>query len=124
MWIRLTDIISKTWSGLTTREYKRFKGLRKQSLRDNMTDVELMLNGLAEASSTAISKETNPEGFVENAAVAVKGATIAKNARHELEAELGHSVISSESAIGHINPENELPLSQGNSLSDDSKETF
>lgn len=120
----LTDIISKTWSGLTTREYKRFKGLRKQSLRDNMTDVELMLNGLAEASSTAISKETNPEGLAENAAVAVKGATIAKNARHELEAELGHSVISSENAIGHITPEDELPLSLGNSLSDDSKETF
>lgn len=120
----LTDIISKTWSGLTTREYKKFKGLRKQSLRDNMTDVELMLNGLAEASSTAISKETNPEGFAENASVAVKGATIARNARHELEAELGHSVISSENAIGHIIPEDELPLSEGNSLSDDSKETF
>lgn len=89
-----------------------------------LADVELMLNGLAEASSTAISKETNPEGFAENASVAVKGATIARNARHELEAELGHSVISSENAIGHIIPEDELPLSEGNSLSDDSKETF
>ena len=63
----LTDIISKTWSGLTTREYKNRKGLHKQSLRDNMTDVELMLNGLAEASATAISKEADPEGFEENA---------------------------------------------------------
>lgn len=64
-----------------------------------MADVELMLNGLAEASATAISKETGPEGFAENASVAVKGATIAKNARLELESELGHSVISSENAL-------------------------
>lgn len=120
----LTDIISKTWSGLTTREYKNHKGLHKQNLRDNMTDVELMLNGLAEASATAISKETDPEGFVENASVAVKGATIAKNARLELESELGHSVISSENAIGHITAEDELPMNDGNALSEDNQETF
>ena len=120
----LTDIISKTWSGLTTREYKNHKGLYKQNLRDNMTDVELMLNGLAEASATAISKETDPEGFVENASVAVKGATIAKNARLELESELGHSVISSENAIGHITAEDELPMNDGNALSEDNLETF
>ncbi len=120
----LTDIISKTWSGLTTREYKNHKGLHKQNLRDNMTDVELMLNGLAEASATAISKETDPEGFVENASVAVKGATIAKNARLELESELGHSVISSENAIGHITAEDELPMNDGNALSDGNQETF
>lgn len=75
-----------------------------------MADVELMLNGLAEASATAISKETGPEGFAENASVAVKGATIAKNARLELESELGHSVISSENAIGHITTDDELPM--------------
>lgn len=120
----LTDIISKTWSGLTTREYKNHKGLHKQNLRDNMTDIEPMLNGLAEASATAISKETDPEGFVENASVAVKGATIAKNARLDLESELGHSVISSENAIGHITAEDELPMNDGNALSVDNQETF
>ena len=70
-----------------------------------MTDVELMLNGLAEVSATAISKETGPEGFAENASVAVRGATIAKNARLELESELGHSVISSENALSKDNRE-------------------
>lgn len=120
----LTDIISKTWSGLTTREYKNRKGLHKQSLRDNMTDIELMLNGLAEASATAISKEADPEGFEENASVAIKGAKIAKNARLELESELGHSVISSENAIGHITAEDELPMNDGNALSEDNRETF
>ena len=120
----LTDIISKTWSGLTTREYKNRKGLHRQSLRDNMTDVELMLNGLAEASATAISKETDPEGFAENASVAVKGATIAKNARLELESELGHSVISSENAVNHIILDDELPMDGGNTLSEDDSVTF
>ena len=120
----LTDIISKTWSGLTTREYKNRKGLHKQSLRDNMTDIELMLNGLAGASATAISKEADPEGFEENASVAIKGAKIAKNARLELESELGHSVISSENAIGHITAEDELPMNDGNALSEDNRETF
>ena len=120
----LTDIISKTWSGMTTREYKNRKGLHKQSLRDNMTDIELMLNGLAEASATAISKEADPEGFEENASVAIKGAKIAKNARLELESELGHSVISSENAIGHITAEDELPMNDGNALSEDNRETF
>ena len=106
----LTDLMSKTWSGLTTREYKKYKGLKQQSLRDNMTDVELMLSGLAEASATAISKESDPQGKGENAVVAAKGANIAKNARLELEAELGHTVITSENALGHTVPEEQLPF--------------
>ena len=106
----LTDLMSKTWSGLTTREYKKHKGLKQQSLRDNMTDVELMLSGLAEASATAISKESDPQGMGENAVVAAKGANIAKNARLELEAELGHTVITSENALGHTVPEEQLPF--------------
>ena len=106
----LTDLMSKTWSGLTTREYKKHKGLKQQSLRDNMTDVELMLSGLAEASATAISKESDPQGMGENAVVAAKGANIAKNARLELEAELGHTVITSENALGHAVPEEQLPF--------------
>ena len=120
----LTDIISKTWSGLSTREYKAHKGLRKQNLRDNMTDVELMLNGLAEASATAISKESNPEGFDENAKVASDGATIAKNARIELESKLGHSVISSENALGHITPPDELEFEKPRRKGDKNEESF
>lgn len=122
---RLTDIISKTWSGLNTREYKSHKGLQKQNLRDNMTDVELMLNGLAEASTTAISRERNPEGFNQNAYVAHEGASIAKNARLELESKLGHTVISSMNAIGRVSPEDELPFKKEREITDgDNNGTF
>lgn len=119
----LTDMMSKTWSGLTTREYKKHKGLKGASLRDNMTDVELMLNGLAEASATAISQNENPEGIDQTADIAVRGASIARNARQNLEAELGHSVISKENALNHISSEDELQLTE-HSASDDGKETF
>lgn len=119
----LTDMMSKTWSGLTTREYKKHKGLKGASLRDNMTDVELMLNGLAEASATAISQNENPEGIAQTADIAVRGASIARNARQNLEAELGHSVISKENALNHISSEDELQLTE-HSASDDGKETF
>lgn len=119
----LTDIMSKTWSGLTTREYKKHKGLKGVSLRDNMTDVELMLNGLAEASAAAISQNENPEGISQAAGVAIRGASIARNARQNLEAELGHSVISKEKALSHISSEDELQLTE-HSASDDGKETF
>lgn len=119
----LTDLMSKTWSGLTTREYKKHKGLKGASLRDNMTDVELMLNGLAEASATAISQNENPEGVSQTAGVAVRGASIARNARQNLEAELGHSVVSKENALNHVSSEDELQLTE-HSASDDGKETF
>ncbi len=100
----LTDIITQTWSGLTTKQYKHYKGLHKESLRDNMTNVELALNILAEASTTEISKKTNPETFEENKRVAHKGGNVAKAARKELETTLGQSVISSKKAIDYIAP--------------------
>ena len=106
----LTDIISKAWSGMTTREYKRHKGLRKESLRDNMTNVELMLNGLAEAAATELSQRENPQGFRENAEIAQRGGNVAHVAREQLEHELGGTVISSKRALHFTNPPDELPL--------------
>jgi hypothetical protein len=106
----LTDIISKTWSGMTTREYKEFKGLRKESLRDNMTNVELMLNGLAEAAATELSKRENPKGFAENANVAQRGGNVAHVAREQLEQELGSSVVSSKRAMNFAQSPVELPF--------------
>ena len=90
----LTDIITQTWSGKTTKEYKRFKGLKKENLRDNMTNTELILNMLAETATTDLSKEQNPETFEENMNVAQKGGNVARSARTALEKELGHSVVS------------------------------
>ena len=106
----LTDIISKTWSGMTTREYKEFKGLRKESLRDNMTNVELMLNGLAEAAATELSKRENPKGFAANANVAQRGGNVAHVAREQLEQELGSSVVSSKRAMNFAQSPVELPF--------------
>ena len=106
----LTDIISKAWSGMTTREYKRHKGLRKENLRDNMTNVELMLNGLAEAAATELSQRENPQGFRENAEIAQRGGNVAHVARERLEHELGGTVISSKRALHFTNPPDELPL--------------
>lgn len=106
----LTDIISKAWSGMTTREYKRHKGLRKENLRDNMTNVELMLNGLAEAAATELSLRENPQGFRENAEIAQRGGNVAHVAREQLEHELGGTVISSKRALHFTNPPDELPL--------------
>lgn len=94
----LTDEISKAWSGLTTRQYKDFKGLKKENLRDNMSDLELVLNMLAEASTTGISQIEKPEGMAENLSVAQRGGRIAGNARKELEQEMGRPVISAENA--------------------------
>ena len=108
----LTDIISKAWSGMTTREYKNHKGLRKENLRDNMTNVELMLNGLAEAAATELSKRENPQGFTENANVAQRGGNVAHVARERLEEELGTTVISNQRAVHFVNPPDELPLNQ------------
>ena len=94
----LTDIITKEWSGLKTKEYKQLKGLKKESLRDNMTNVELVLNSLAEASTTEISKLKDPSGFEENKVVAKEGGEVAKVAREQLEEKLGKTVISSKNA--------------------------
>ncbi len=94
----LTDEISKAWSGMTTRQYKNLKGLKKENLRDNMSDLELVLNMLAEASTTGISRVEKPEGMAENLAVAQRGGRVAGNARKELEQEMGRPVISAENA--------------------------
>ena len=90
----LTDIVTMAWSGKSTRSYKAHKGLTKQNLRDNMTNVELALNTLAEAATTELSKEINPTTYHENVTVARKGGGVAKVAREQLEQQLGRSVIS------------------------------
>jgi prophage antirepressor-like protein len=90
----LTDIIYKTWADKTTKEYKRFKGLKKENLRDNMTNKELILGMLAELSTKEISETTNPESFPEHEDVAKRGGNIAKEARLRLEAETGKKVVS------------------------------
>lgn len=94
----LTDEISRAWSGMTTRQYKRLKGLKKENLRDNMSDLELVLNMLAEASTTSISRTEQPEGLEENKRVARRGGRIAGNARRELEQETGRPVVTAENA--------------------------
>lgn len=99
----LTDIITKTWSGKTTKEYKQYKGLKKENLRDNMTNTELILNMLAETATTDLSKEHNPETFDENIDVAQKGGNVARSARLELEKQLGHSVVTPLNAKEYIN---------------------
>ena len=91
----LTDIITAAWSGRTTKQYKHLKGLHKENLRDNMTNVELLLNSLAEASATEISKKENPKGYSQNADVAKRGGHVAKAARNQLESQLGRSVVTS-----------------------------
>ena len=106
----LTDLMSKTWSGLTTKEYKNLKGLTKENLRDNMTNMELLLNALAEESATQLSKERNPEGLVQNAVVAEDGAEVAKTAREDFEKRLGRSVVTSEKAVDYIQSPEELPF--------------
>ena len=90
----LTDIIYKTWAGKTAKEYKEFKGLKKENLRDNMTNKELVLNMLAELSTKEISESKNPKSFGEHIQNAVDGATIAKNARAELEQKTGKKVVT------------------------------
>ena len=105
----LTNIITQTWSGMTTNMYKQYKGLKTESLRDNMTNLELVLNMLAEASTTEISKEKQPQTFRENAKVAEQGGSVAAAARQKLEMETGKKVISKLNAkslksIGKNNP--------------------
>lgn len=94
----LTDEISKAWSGMTTRQYKNLKGLKKENLRDNMSDTELVLTMLAEASTRDISKATKQDGFAENVKVAKRGGNVANVARQQLEAETGLPVITAQNA--------------------------
>ena len=100
----LTDILTKAWSGKTTKQYKQFKGLRKESLRDNMTNVELALNTLAEASAAELSKQRSPKGFNENAKVAHEGGNVANVARKQLEQSLGRPVVTTQKASDYIQP--------------------
>jgi len=100
----LTDIITQEWSGKTTKQYKKFKGLHKESLRDNMTNMELALNIFAEASTAEISKARNPKGFKQSADIAHRGGKIAGEARKKLEEQIGHSVISKEKASDYLPP--------------------
>ena len=104
----LTDIITQAWSGKTTREYKRFKGLKKENLRDNMTNLELALNTLAEVATTEFAKQNNPQGLTANKQVARQGGNAARVARENIEQGLGRSIISPQRASDYIRPiENE-----------------
>lgn len=95
----LTDDITRAWAGMSTRQYKKFKGLKKENLRDNMSTLELVLTMLAEATTTEISKETTPETFEENRDVAVAGGAAAGEARQAVEKRIGKSVITSKNAV-------------------------
>ena len=101
----LTDIITREWSGLTTKQYKRHKGLKKENLRDNMTNLEIALNILAEASATELSKQRDPKGYEGQARVAQEGGSVAKAARTQLESKLGRTIISKAKASDHLLPE-------------------
>ena len=90
----LTNEMTKAWSGLSVKEYKELKGLKKENLRDNMTNIELVLNMLAEVTTTAISKQEQPDTFEESKTIAKRGGKVAKNARTDIESQLGQSVIS------------------------------
>jgi hypothetical protein len=94
----LTDIITQAWSGKTVGQYKNFKGLKKENLRDNMTNLELVLNMLAEATTTEISKENSPETFNDNKRIAKKGGEIAGNTRKQIEEQTGKKIVSSQNA--------------------------
>lgn len=94
----LTDEVTKAWSGLSTRQYKKLKGLKKENLRDNMSTLELALNMLAEATTTELTKAQNPQGLEENRTVAKQGGTVAGNARKEIESQTGRPVITPENA--------------------------
>lgn len=90
----LTNILTETWSGKTVKEYKKYKSLTKENLRDNMTNIEVALNMLAEVSTTVFAKKHSPSGYEENAKITEKGGNIAKNARNEIEKEIGSSVVT------------------------------
>ena len=99
----LTNILTKAWSGMTTGQYKQYKGLTKQNLRDNMTNLEMTLNMLAEGTAAEISKQENPQGFGESASIAQRGGDVAHGARQLIEKELGHSVVSPLNAKDYFN---------------------
>ncbi|MCM1194400.1 MAG: Bro-N domain-containing protein [Firmicutes bacterium] len=113
-YVILTNEMTKAWSGLTVQEYKQVKGLKKENLRDNMTNIELVLNMLAEVTTTAISRREQPETFTESKMIAKRGGTVAKNARTDIEQQLGQSVISP------LNAADKPALEIQNPITDDS----
>jgi len=115
----LTDMITKAWAGKTTKEYKILKGLKKENLRDNMTNTELILNMLAEASTKDISQAINPETFQESAMVAQQGGQIAGDARKALEAKTGKKVVSSLNAKAVLNSKDNLGQIEGEKSTDE-----
>ena len=119
----LTDIIYQAWAGKTTREYKEFKGLKKENLRDNMTNEELVLNMLAELSTTSITRSEHPSSMAENMDVAARGGKVARVAREELEAQTGRKVVSPLSAKRFFESQQPtLPLEEEKSNKDNDKD--
>ena len=106
----LTNVLTQAWSGMTTGEYKRFKGLTKENLRDNMTNIELALNTLAEVTTTEYSRQSNPKTMEESKRVAREGGSVAREARETIEKRLGRSVVSKERASDYILQENQKPI--------------
>ena len=100
----LTNVLTKAWSGMTTGEYKRYKGLTKQNLRDNMTNIELALNTLAEVATTEYSRQSNPQTMAESQRIAQEGGDVARNARQTMERRLGRSVVTSQKASDYLAP--------------------
>ncbi len=116
----LTNVLTKAWSGMTTGEYKRHKGLTKENLRDNMTNIELALNTLAEVTATELSRQQNPQGMTQTRQTAQEGGEVARNARTDIEQRLGHTVISSERASDYIRS---IEDAQAKELPDDNTDT-
>ena len=116
----LTNVLTQAWSGMTTGQYKKFKGLTKENLRDNMTNIELALNTLAEVATTEYSRQSNPQTMEESKRVAQEGGSVAREARETMEKRLGRSVVSKERASDYILPEQpkkeveELPFEEIN----------
>ena len=108
----LTNVLTKAWSGMTTGQYKTYKGLTKENLRDNMTTLELALNTLAEAATTEISRHRNPKTMAENKQVAQSGGNAAKLARKDIERQIGHSVISPEKASDYLLPADDAEVKE------------
>ncbi len=103
----LTNVLTQAWSGMTTGEYKRYRGLTKQNLRDNMTNIELALNTLAEVATTEYSRQSNPQSMAESKRIAQEGGDVARDARRTMEKRLGRSVVSSKKAADYLAPTEE-----------------
>ena len=115
----LTNEMTRAWSGMSVRQYKDLKGLTKESLRDNMTNVELVLNMLAEVTTTSISRSRQPETFEESRRIAKEGGSVARDTRHNIESRIGQSVISSSNAQDKLALDVQLPITETVELIED-----